>query len=207
MAHVEPLADVGMRLVEPGAPGRLAASLSQLGSKPRGRRYREPAERVDLLGRRPIIASNRRTVLLIVTRSRTVSSNRPSEASRPWHRTPTSLNPSPHVMRRAIASTSSGPVAAEDPAALSEASSPAPQGGGGTERGRWPACPTWRACRPDGRARPFERAADRDEVLGLIMLDPRVILSQASQGAAPSGWAVFATRRGRIRRFPRRHLG
>jgi hypothetical protein len=64
------------------------------------------------------------------------------------------------------------------------------------------ACVPHMAGLPTRRPGPtIERAADRDEVLGLIMLDPRVILSQASQGAAPSGWAVFATRRGRIRRF------
>jgi hypothetical protein len=46
-----------------------------------------------------------------------------------------------------------------------------------------------------GRSR---RAADDDEV-GLIMRDPRAILSQASQGTTPSGWAVFTRRRGRVR--------
>jgi hypothetical protein len=33
------------------------------------------------------------------------------------------------------------------------------------------------------------------------MLDPRAILFQASQGAAPSGWAVFTKRRGRVTGF------
>jgi hypothetical protein len=38
---------------------------------------------------------------------------------------------------------------------------------------------------------------------GLLMLDPRAILVQASQGAAPSGWAVFTKRRGRLTGFLR----
>ena len=38
-------------------------------------------------------------------------------------------------------------------------------------------------------------------VKGLLMLDPRAILFQASQGAAPSGWAVFTKRRGRVTGF------
>jgi hypothetical protein len=33
------------------------------------------------------------------------------------------------------------------------------------------------------------------------MLDPRAILFQASQGAVPSGWAVFTKRRGRVTGF------
>ena len=33
------------------------------------------------------------------------------------------------------------------------------------------------------------------------MRDPRAILSRASQGAAPSGWAVFTKRRGRVSGF------
>ena len=35
------------------------------------------------------------------------------------------------------------------------------------------------------------------------MLDPRAILFQASQGAAPPGWAVFSKRRGRVSGFLR----
>ena len=35
------------------------------------------------------------------------------------------------------------------------------------------------------------------------MRDPRAILSQAQQGVAPSGWAVFTKRRGRVRGFLR----
>lgn len=35
------------------------------------------------------------------------------------------------------------------------------------------------------------------------MLDSRAILSRAGQGAAPSGWAVFTKRRGRVRGFLR----
>jgi hypothetical protein len=38
---------------------------------------------------------------------------------------------------------------------------------------------------------------------GLMMRDPRAILFQASQGAAPSGWAVFTKRRGRLSGFLR----
>jgi hypothetical protein len=38
---------------------------------------------------------------------------------------------------------------------------------------------------------------------GLLMLDPRAILFQASQGAAPSGWAVFTKSRGRLTGFLR----
>jgi hypothetical protein len=38
---------------------------------------------------------------------------------------------------------------------------------------------------------------------GLIMRDPRAILLQASQGAAPSDWAVFTKRRGRLSGFLR----
>jgi hypothetical protein len=38
---------------------------------------------------------------------------------------------------------------------------------------------------------------------GLLMLDPRAILFQASQGAAPPGWAVFTKRRGRLGGFLR----
>jgi hypothetical protein len=38
---------------------------------------------------------------------------------------------------------------------------------------------------------------------GLLMLDPRAILFQASQGAAPAGWAVFTKRRGRLSGFLR----
>jgi hypothetical protein len=34
-----------------------------------------------------------------------------------------------------------------------------------------------------------------------MMRDPRAILSRASQGAAPSDWAVFTKRRGRVRGF------
>lgn len=34
-----------------------------------------------------------------------------------------------------------------------------------------------------------------------MMLDPRAILSQASQGAAPPSWAVFTKRRGRVAGF------
>ena len=37
----------------------------------------------------------------------------------------------------------------------------------------------------------------------LLMLDPRAILFQASQGAAPAGWAVFTKRRGRVTGFLR----
>jgi hypothetical protein len=49
-------------------------------------------------------------------------------------------------------------------------------------------------------------AASHGEVRfeGLPMLDPRAILFQASQGAAPSGWAVFTKRRGRLTGFLRR---
>lgn len=36
-----------------------------------------------------------------------------------------------------------------------------------------------------------------------MMHDPRAILSQASQGAAPPGWAVFTKGRGRVRAFLR----
>jgi hypothetical protein len=36
-----------------------------------------------------------------------------------------------------------------------------------------------------------------------MMHDPRAILFQASQGAAPSGWAVFTKRRGRLGGFLR----
>ena len=36
-----------------------------------------------------------------------------------------------------------------------------------------------------------------------MMRDPRAILSQAGRGAAPSGWAVFTKRRGRVRGFLR----
>jgi hypothetical protein len=48
-------------------------------------------------------------------------------------------------------------------------------------------------------------AASHGEVRfeGLLMLDPRAILFQASQGAAPSGWAVFTKRRGRLTGFLR----
>ena len=35
------------------------------------------------------------------------------------------------------------------------------------------------------------------------MFDPRAVLFQASQGAAPSGWAVFTKRRGRLAGFLR----
>ena len=35
------------------------------------------------------------------------------------------------------------------------------------------------------------------------MLDPRAILSQASQGGVPPGWAVFSKRRGRVGGFLR----
>ena len=35
------------------------------------------------------------------------------------------------------------------------------------------------------------------------MFDPRAVLFQASQGAAPSGWAVFTKRRGRLTGFLR----
>ena len=35
------------------------------------------------------------------------------------------------------------------------------------------------------------------------MRDPRAILSQASQGVAPSGWAVFTKKRGRLGGFLR----
>jgi hypothetical protein len=38
---------------------------------------------------------------------------------------------------------------------------------------------------------------------GLMMRDPRAILYQASQGAAPSGWAVFTKKRGRVSGFLR----
>ena len=38
---------------------------------------------------------------------------------------------------------------------------------------------------------------------GLLMFDPRAVLFQASQGAAPSGWAVFTKRRGRLTGFLR----
>lgn len=34
-----------------------------------------------------------------------------------------------------------------------------------------------------------------------MMRDPRAILSQAHQGVAPPGWAVFTKKRGRIRGF------
>jgi hypothetical protein len=36
---------------------------------------------------------------------------------------------------------------------------------------------------------------------GLMMRDPRAILSQVGQGEAPPGWAVFTKRRGRVRGF------
>src|SRR4051794_19867702 len=39
------------------------------------------------------------------------------------------------------------------------------------------------------------------------MLDPRAILSQASQGGVPPGWAVFSKRRGRVGGFLRRTSG
>jgi hypothetical protein len=39
--------------------------------------------------------------------------------------------------------------------------------------------------------------------LGLIMLDPRAILSRASEGGVPPGWAVFSKRRGRVGGFLR----
>src|SRR5215204_5384293 len=41
----------------------------------------------------------------------------------------------------------------------------------------------------------------RCEIRGLMMRDPRAILSQAHQGAAPPGWAVFTKKRGRVRGF------
>jgi len=34
-----------------------------------------------------------------------------------------------------------------------------------------------------------------------MMGDPRAILSQARQGAAPAGWAVYTKKRGRVRGF------
>lgn len=39
------------------------------------------------------------------------------------------------------------------------------------------------------------------EIRGLVMRDARAILSQAHQGAVPSGWAVLTKRRGRVRGF------
>ena len=45
----------------------------------------------------------------------------------------------------------------------------------------------------------IESAAEATRTLGsLEMRDPRAILSEARQGAAPSDWAVFTTRRGRV---------
>jgi hypothetical protein len=38
---------------------------------------------------------------------------------------------------------------------------------------------------------------------GLMMRDPRAILSRAGQGAAPSGWTVFTKKRGRVSGFLR----
>jgi hypothetical protein len=44
---------------------------------------------------------------------------------------------------------------------------------------------------PDGADRPS----------GVVMRDPREILSQAGSGAAPPEWAVFTKQRGRVRGF------
>jgi hypothetical protein len=50
----------------------------------------------------------------------------------------------------------------------------------------------------------IEAGARREhEIWGLVMRDPQAILSQAHQGVAPSDWAVFTKRRGRIGGFLR----